>query len=67
MLTREKFGNDINNSKRWLIYALLASVFYALFNLFAGMFKGNAITGKVVGSYIAGMACLAIHVYQKWF
>ena len=48
------------------MYAILAAAFYTLFNYFAGTYTGNAITGKVVGSYLTGIACLGIHCYQKW-
>ena len=64
MLTRAKFGKVTPKSKRWILYGLLAALFYAFFQYVCGLYKGNAISGKVVSSYIAILGALAIEFYQ---
>lgn len=63
MLTRRKFGKEEPKSKRWALFALLAALFYALFNYNCGLYKGNAISGKVVSSYISIFVALAIEYF----
>ena len=64
MLTRVKFGKATPKSKRWVLFGLLAALFYAFFNYLCGLYKGNPISGKVVSSYIALVGALAIEFYQ---
>ena len=52
MLTRRKFGEDVPKSKRWILIGLMAAIFYTMLNYFGGLFKGNAISGKVASSFM---------------
>ena len=63
MLTGAKFGRDSHKSKRWIVIALCAAVFYAAFGYFCGQYRGNAISGKVTSSFISGIAALIVQVY----
>ena len=63
MLTGEKFGRDAQKSKRWILIALGAAIFYAAFSYFCGLYKGNAITGKVTSSMMSGIAALLVQLY----
>ena len=63
MLTREKFGREQPKSKMWILYGLLAALFYSLFNYYCGLYKGNAISGKVVSSYVSLVGAILIQIY----
>ena len=66
MLTREKFGKDVAKSKRWILIASNAAIFYAGFNYYGGINKGNVIAGKVASSYLSLVGWFLIQCYQWW-
>ena len=45
---------------------MMAAVFYSLFNFFCGQNQGNAISFKIVSSYIHLLGFILISVYQVW-
>ena len=66
MLTRQKFGQNVNKSKQWILFACATAICYALFNYLCGQFKGQAIPGKCVSSYPFFIAFCCIQAYQTW-
>lgn len=63
MLTTEKIGKQTSKSRMWIVYGLLGACFYCLFGYCCGLYKGNAISGKVVSSYVGLLGAGLIQLY----
>ena len=48
----------------WVLYAVLASISYAVFNYLSVVYNPNIIGGKVVNSIVLALGALFIHLIQ---
>ena len=64
-LTRQKFGQLKPENRIWIVFALTSTLCYAGFNYISGVYNPDAIAGKMVCSFVAGIASIILEIIEQ--
>ena len=62
MLTRKKFGKEVPKSRRWIQFALGASIMYTGYYYLGGINKMSALSTKVTSTFVSLIFAISIQI-----